>query len=235
MNQHFRDLLDKYPNESSLKLVYKYLYREIISLDMRPGLKLNLAKLAGELNVSRTTVRDAVLLLTDEHLVYKTSDNKFYVSELKTTEMKNIYAARKIIESGAAQILCELITDDQIHIFRSLLEEMKKVIDCVDYEEFSKLDMIFHRNIVTFCENEFVISMYEHISDQINRYINYTSFNDYPKNRSPYMPMILRQHSMIVNSLEHGLPENVTYLIHKHFTDAEKLLLHPQYHLPFRE
>jgi DNA-binding GntR family transcriptional regulator len=202
---------------------------------MRPGVKLNLAKLANELSVSRTTVRDAVLMLTEEHLVNKTSDNKFYISELKTTEMKNIYAARKIIESGAAQILCELITKEQIQIFHSLLDKMYESVNAIDYEEFSRLDMIFHKNIVTYCENEFVISMYEHISDQINRYINYTSFNDYPNKKSPFMPMILRQHSMIIYSLEHGMPENVTYLIHKHFTDAEKLLLHPQYHLPFKE
>jgi DNA-binding GntR family transcriptional regulator len=202
---------------------------------MRPGIKLNLAKLANELSVSRTTVRDAVLMLTEEHLINKTPDNKFYISELKTTEMKNIYAARKMIESGAAQILCELITKEQIQIFHSILDNMHKSINVIDYDEFSKLDMTFHKNIVTFCENEFVILMYDQILDQINRYINYTSFNDYPNNKSPFMPMILRQHSMIVHSLEHGMPENAAYLIHKHFTDAEKLLLHPQYHLPFKE
>ena len=50
MNSQFKDLLNKNPNESSLKLVYKYLYRQIISLSMLPGAKINITKreIAGE-------------------------------------------------------------------------------------------------------------------------------------------------------------------------------------------
>ncbi len=98
MNQRFREIATEFPSESSNKLVYKFLYREIMSLDLKPGTRLNLSQLSKELEVSRTTLRDAVLTLVDENLVEKTHDNKFIVNELKTKEVANLYASRRIIE-----------------------------------------------------------------------------------------------------------------------------------------
>jgi len=204
-----------------------------MSLDLKPGTRLNLNQLSKDLEVSRTTVRDAVLSLVDEHLIEKTSDNKFIVSELKTTEVANLYASRRVIECGAAEILCEVITDGGIQVFNSLLTRMEEAMHASDFDTFSKLDLAFHRNIVTQCNNEFLISMYQNIVDQIRCYLSYTSFIDYPNDRTPFSPIIVRQHRLILRSLEQGIPANVTYLIQKHFSDAEKLILHPDYRLAF--
>lgn len=233
MNARFRDLAKEYPLESYNKLVYKFLYREIMSLDLRPGTKLNLSQLSKDLEVSRTTVRDAVLSLVEENLIEKTRDNKFTVSELKTREVANLYASRRVIECGAAEILCEVITEEGIRIFNSLLNKMEDAMKSSDFDTFSKLDLAFHRNIITQCGNEFLISMYQNITDQIQRYLSYTSFIDYPNDRTPFSPTIIRQHRLILRSLEQGIPANVTYLIQKHFADAEKLILHPDYRLTF--
>lgn len=233
MNQRFREIATEFPSESSNKLVYKFLYREIMSLDLKPGTRLNLSQLSKELEVSRTTLRDAVLTLVDENLVEKTHDNKFIVNELKTKEVANLYASRRIIECGAAEILCEIITEEGIEVFNSLLDQMEQAVKTFDFDLFSKLDQAFHKNIVLQCNNEFLISMYKIIAGHIQRYLNYTSFIDYPKDRTPFSPVIVRQHRLILHSLQQGIPANVTYLIRKHFSDAEKLFLYPDYRLTF--
>ncbi|NLL49724.1 MAG: GntR family transcriptional regulator [Eubacteriaceae bacterium] len=233
MNQRFREIATEFPSESSNKLVHKFLYREIMSLDLKPGTRLNLSQLSKELEVSRTTLRDAVLTLVDENLVEKTHDNKFIVNELKTKEVANLYASRRIIECGAAEILCETITEEGIKVLSSILDQMEQAVKTSDFSLFSKLDLAFHKNIVLQCNNEFLISMYQLIADYIQRYMNYTSFIDYPRDRTPFSPVIVRQHRLILHSLKQGIPANVTYLIRKHFSDAEKLILNPDYRLTF--
>ncbi len=229
MIQSFRELLDKNPAESSLKLVYKYLYREIISLSMPPGAKINHTKIANDLDVSRSTVRDAVLMLAKANLIEQLPNQGFCVSHLNKKEMSDLYTTRKIIESGAAKILCETITKSQIDYFHSLLLDMERTIEETDFETFAQLDCAFHKAIVEFCGIPYIISMYDSIADIILRYIAFTAYT--PQNTKPQTPIMLRHHKMIVTSFEYGMTENVVNLIDKHFNDAEKSLLHPEYHL----
>lgn len=232
MIQNFRELMDNNPTESSLKLVYKYLYREIISLSMPPGAKINHTKIANDLEVSRSTVRDAVLMLVKANLVEQLPNQGFCISHLNKKEMSDLYTTRKIIESGAAKILCETITKPQIEYFDRLIFEMEKAIEENDFETFAQLDCAFHKSIVEFCGIQYIISMYDSIADLIIRYIAFTAYT--PQSTKPQTPIMLRHHKMILTSFEYGMTENVVNLIEKHFNEAEKSLLHPEYHLSFK-
>lgn len=237
MNSQFKDLLNKNPNESSLKLVYKYLYRQIISLSMLPGAKINITKIANELEVSRTTVRDAVSLLAETSLVEPLPNQGFCVKKLNIKEMGELYATRKVIEGGASKILCEKITPEQIHTLHTQLSAMDEALLDHDYELFALLDRTFHQSIVTFCENQFIISAYASISDFIFRYIAYTAYldSDHESNTIPSTPVMLRHHKMIVNAVENGMTDNAAAVIERHFTEAEKSLLQQNYYLNVNE
>ncbi len=237
MNTQFNELLQKNPQESSLKLVYKYLYRQIISLSMLPGSKINITKLANELEVSRTTVRDAIALLADTTLVEPQPNQGFSVKKLNIKEMSELYATRKIIEGGAAKILCEKIIPDQLHTLHTQLAAMEQALFDKDYELFAVLDRTFHQSIVSFCGNRFVISAYDSICDFIFRYIAYTAYlnYDYEHGTIPSTSVMLRHHKMIVNALENGMSDNAAAVIERHFTEAEKSLLQQNYYLNINE
>lgn len=236
MYKAFFDLITKYPSEPIVKLVYKYLYWEIISLRMAPGTKINMAKLAEELDVNRSTVRDAILMLVEDNLVYSQQNQGYYVSYLNIKEMNDMYYARKYIESGAVRILCEIITPPQIRKFKQLLEQMEITTANEDHMQFSALDSKFHELIVEYCGNNYFIKFYKTLVDIIKRYISFTSFtalnSDSTDNMtSTLLPLMIRQHSMIVNSLELGLPDNAVTVLENHFNDAVRLQLHPNYHI----
>lgn len=237
MNPQFQELLTKNPQESSLKLVYKYLYHQIISLAILPGAKINITKIAKELEVSRTTVRDAVSLLVDTTLVEPQPNQGFSVKKLNIKEMSELYATRRIIETGAAKILCEKITPDQIHTLHTQVSAMEQALLENDYELFAVLDCTFHQSIVTFCDNQFVISAYASIFDFIFRYIAYTAYLNYDYDRAtiPSTSIMLRHHKMIALALENGMSDNVATVIDRHFTEAEKSLLQQNYYLNVNE
>ncbi len=236
MKQTFRDFIKKTPFEPIVKLVYKYLYWEIISLKMAPGTKINMAKLAEELDVNRSTVRDAILMLVESNLVNSLPNQGYSVSYLNVKEMNDMYYARKCIESGAVRILCEIITRPQIAKFKELLEQMEITTANEDHMQFSALDCEFHKLIVEYCCNNFLIKFYQEIADIVKRYISYTSyttiFSDSTDNMTcSQLPLLIRQHAMIVNSLELGLPDNAVTVLENHFNDAVRLQLHPDYHI----
>ena len=111
MKHLFRKLIEENPSEPTVKIVYKCLYKNIISLHLLPGSKINLSKISEELNISRTTVRDAAFLLsTNTKLVELRSNQGFFVSNLNIKEMNDVCVSMTIIEVGSAQILCEKIT-----------------------------------------------------------------------------------------------------------------------------
>lgn len=223
MKELLKQLIENNPSESTVKLVYNCLYNEIILLHMLPGSKMNLLKISNELNVSGTTVRDAAMMLLKDGLVKILSNKGFFVSELNIAELRDICAARKIIEPNAAKLLCEKITKEQIDIFNNLLTLMDNTVKKSDYSEYKKLDEAFHRTIINFCGNESIIIMYNGIVDTIKRYALYAAVNLYKKDTS-YIHTSFRQHCNIVKSLENSLIDNIGILLRNHIDSDERVI-----------
>lgn len=224
MKELFKQLIENNPSESTVKLVYKCLYNEIILLHMQPGAKMNLSKISNELNVSGTTVRDAAMMLLKDNLVQMRSNQGFFVSKLNMKEWQDITAARKIIEPNAAKLLCEKITGEQIEIFYDLVALMENCLNKNDYTEYYNLDEVFHKSIVNFCGNEYVIMMYDSIFDYIKRYALYAASYSSNKKDSSKILASIRQHRNIIKSLESTMIDNVEILIKIHIDYCNEMI-----------
>lgn len=77
----------------------------ILSGKIPPGTPLREAALAGELGVSRNTVREAARLLGGEGLVRYQMNRGIVVAEITAADVRDIYAARAAIETTAAGAL----------------------------------------------------------------------------------------------------------------------------------
>lgn len=230
MKQLFKKLIEENSSEPTVKIVYKCLYEEIISLHLLPGSKINLSKISEELNISRTTVRDAAILLsTNTKLVRIHSNQGFFVSNLNMKEMDDICTSMAIIEIGAAQILCQKITQEQITFLIDLTKKMDFYLNENNLYEFAQLEILFHKSIIDLCENKFISTMYNIISDIAERYLSYIA---YIKNKNDFHT-IIRNHNMIINSLENSLITNVELAVKMHCNELKKFFLHPEINLKF--
>ena len=82
--------------------VYSILEDAILTSKLRPGSKLKINKIADELNVSGTPVREAVERLTARGLVLESMINggkykNYYVFDLSEDDIENLFEARKAI------------------------------------------------------------------------------------------------------------------------------------------
>lgn len=220
-------LSEKHPYDSLSRLVSRYLRDKIIKMELKPGEKLNISQLATSLNVSRTTIREALTLLIEMSLVVQHSSSKFSVAELNTYQMFDMYAAREIIEIKAGMLLCESISDEQLNHLEYLARNFDNSLKSKDYIQASESDKEFHRLIVEYCNNTYIKSMYNSIYSIIERYISYSSVALSISEGNPFVSSVINQHLMIVRALETRMPNNVATLLQRHLAVGSKLLSFP--------
>jgi len=226
-------LFEKYPFDSLSQIIYRYLYDQIITLKMQPGLKINVSHLASELNVSRTTIREAVTMLISEGLVHQSSSKKLTITELDTYEMFDVYESRKILELDAAKRLCEYITDKELKLLTKYANDFKKGIEHRDYLATFEADKNYHRLIINSCRNKYIKIMYSSIAGAIDRNLSYGTIVLTKKadDNYPFFAAAINQHFMIIRAFETGMPDNVATLLHRHLEDATKVVSYPGAHL----
>lgn len=135
-------------NDTSLRnKVFQYIQSQIINGAYSPGDVLLETKLADELGVSRTPIREAIWLLEVEGLVETTAKKGAIVLGISNKDVADICAMRQLLEGLAARWATNRLTEGE-------LKELQKIIDLTDFyaqkqntEEIAELDNKFHQLI----------------------------------------------------------------------------------------
>ncbi|GIP36062.1 GntR family transcriptional regulator [Paenibacillus sp. J2TS4] len=168
--------------ETSLlaKQVYNVIRGKIIGGKYSPGEKLDIHKLADEFGVSRSPVKDAINQLVHEGLIEIIPRKGTYVTQLNFTDFIELHDARLMIEMWAAQRVIKTISDDQIHQWGQLVQEMNSLLEInpFPFEIYNNLDMKFHRTLVQWTGNKKVQDIYFALNTHValSRVVYSTSF-----------------------------------------------------------
>lgn len=156
---------------------YELLRDRIIDGRLTPGERLQIARLADELGVSQTPVREALNRLASERLVSLAPYKGFSVTPLLDDDsLRQLFDARRVIELGALATSVHLATHDdhrQLNQFLDKLEDITLAPD-LDVVAFNALDATFHRLTVSTCGNAFLLGAYDDLQAhvQISRHFH---------------------------------------------------------------
>ena len=103
---------------------YLQIRRSILEGGLRPGQRIVEQQLAEALSVSRTPVREALVKLERENLVARIGRG-MAVRTYSSDEVRDIYDLRAHLESYAARIACERITDAELAALERVQEELE--------------------------------------------------------------------------------------------------------------
>jgi DNA-binding GntR family transcriptional regulator len=103
---------------------YSAIRRAILEGTLRPGQRIVEQQLAEMLNVSRTPVREALLKLERENLVARIGRG-MAVRRYSSDEVRDIYSLRAHLESFAARIAAERITEGELVVLAQIQDEME--------------------------------------------------------------------------------------------------------------
>lgn len=127
--------------------VFKYIKSQIINGKYVPGESLVESKLAEELGVSRTPIREAIRLLELEGLVETTPNKGAIVLGISPKDVEDIYAIRILVEGLAARWAAERMGPADKKELKKTLDLMEFFVQKEDLDEVAELDMKFHQII----------------------------------------------------------------------------------------
>jgi DNA-binding GntR family transcriptional regulator len=152
--------------------VYHILRQHIIHQTFAPGQRLQVDELAQQLGVSRTPVKDALMLLAAEGLVKISPRRATYVAELSVEEILETYEVRLALELAAGERLMQHVTPEVLEALERAchaVEEAARSTDNVDGHLQRNFD--FHELFVRSSGNRKLLELYRslHAAIQIAR------------------------------------------------------------------
>lgn len=127
--------------------VFVTIENDILNGKYQPGDSLNESKVANELKVSRTPVREAIRQLELEGLVAYIPNKGAIVKGMSPEDIRDIYDIRIKIEGLAAKRAAENMTPAQLKELKEVVEFEEFYTNKEDTEQILRLDTRFHEII----------------------------------------------------------------------------------------
>ncbi len=139
--------LDAGDKQSLTAQVYKQLRNDILEGRYETGAFLVETKLADELGVSRTPIREALKQLELEDLVVAIPNKGVTVQGISEQDINDIFTIRHLLEGQAAYWAAERVNDEQMNKLTETLALMDMYTERNDATNLARLDSQFHDTI----------------------------------------------------------------------------------------
>lgn len=125
----------------------------ITSGELQPGERLGEIRLARQLGVGQSTLREAFQELEYRGLLTKNDNRGTFVTNLTVELVEEIYAVRMELEPLAAALASGDMTPERIGILHGLLQRMQNSGSADDVNDLLNSDMEFHQAVWRFSGN----------------------------------------------------------------------------------
>lgn len=202
------------PKSESRRLVeyaHSRLRNEIISNRIPANSSISQVKLADELGVSRTPLREALRLLQHEGLAKVEANKKVTIAQVDLEDLDALYAMRIQQESLAVFCAAESATDEDRATSKTHLEAMFAAIQHDDIDAWSSAHRNFHLTMAEGLHERFQSSIARHF-DHGERYRHiYLNWADVNWSQSS------KDHNDIYEAFFEGNAAQVAALVAEHY------------------
>ena len=195
--------------------VYNILEEAILTSALKPGSKLKINKIAEELHVSGTPVREAVEQLTARGLVVESHGSggkykNYFVFDIDDEDIAELFVARKSIESTAAYICAQRNWNVDMPGLEKNLNDFKSAIqDFINGDTVqlaTEFDRRFHVILVESTHNRYLIDMYNSLDKSLNYLSTRTCEFMAAARQKDSLLMLCSQHDAVIHAIKMGFP-----------------------------
>jgi DNA-binding GntR family transcriptional regulator len=147
---------------------YDEIKKRIIFYDLKPGEKIFESDIAKKLKMSRTPVREALLMLENEKLLECTDKLGFIVRKLASNVVSEYFDIRSVIEEFAIPLIVERITPSEMKVLRKNVEEARKSVETVEMHNIIRYETEFHQILYKSTKSEVFIETISHLVDKFH-------------------------------------------------------------------
>jgi len=131
--------------------VAERLRHRIFQRELEPGSWIDETRIADELGISRTPLREALKVLAAEGLVTMKVRRGAYVTEVSEKDLSDIYHLLSLLESDAAGEVAAKATDVQLRELQALHKELEAAMR--NRDRFFQLNERFHLRLLEMADN----------------------------------------------------------------------------------
>ena len=195
------------PDETNSDYAYRLIRRNIMNLYLKPGAVLNEAELSEQLGMSRTPIREALILLKNEGLVDIMPQRGSRVSHISLSLVREGYFMRRILETAIIQEIAGTLSSGQTKAMKNNLElqrqELARNVNELS-DDFFDLDDDMHRMLYEFSNRHHIWSALHGVNSHYDR-VRYLDTAVNGVNQS----VLLENHNTLYCYLLMGIPGNV--------------------------
>lgn len=146
---------------------YHALRQALVDFRFRPGERIREARIASEMALSRTPVREALNRLASEGFVTLVPNRGFFVRALDIDDLLDIHELRAIVESAAFARMCRRADDAQIAALADYWQSVQPAYAAHDADAILEADEGFHMMIARASGNSEIVALLPTINARI--------------------------------------------------------------------
>jgi len=192
--------------------VYGIIKDKIINLELNLGQRIDIQKIAAELGISQTPVREALNRLVKDRLISINPRKGYYVTDISPEDMEEIYDIRRIFEVYALDSAIENIDLYKLKKLKQKMEEeLRGRITRKKRKTKFEIDKQLHLLIVNSSKNKKLKEMYYEIYDFIKIF----------QRMNPGFKETLEEHITLIDTIIKKDTEEAKKLLAVHIENAK--------------
>lgn len=191
--------------------VAELLRQRIFSRELESGSWIDELRIAEELGISRTPLREALKVLAAEGLVTMKVRRGAYVTEVSEQDLRDVYHLLSLLESDAAGVVAATASDLEIAELSALHEQLEAAVDT---EAFFDVNERFHMRLLALANNRWRDQM---VAD-LRKVLKLNRHNSLLK--TGRIAESLAEHRAIMQALQARDAPNTTARMREHFANG---------------
>lgn len=210
----------KISKQPSLRqIVYEKLKDAILTGALAQGTRIYESRLAEEMGISRTPVREALHILERETLIFSIDKVGYEVKDIDKEDLEEISEIRKTVETLALKEAIKHLDIEEIRKLENNLHRSEKILKNQKPGLFVVLDAEFHSILCSMSGRNRLIRMADTLRKEMQR------FRSHARSLEPLAEASLNYHKKIVHFLKESDYRNASKILANHIDQVKKEIL----------
>jgi DNA-binding GntR family transcriptional regulator len=190
--------------------VREYLQQQIVTNVFTPGMRLSENELSGSLGISRQPVREALIRLSEHHLVRALPQRGTEVTRISLSFAISGRFIREAVESAIVERVASRAADLDFALLQDLLAAQRRAAGADDHRRFLMLDDQFHRELARLAGQEMAWRTLGSIKLHMDR-VRHLSLED-----ATSILRLVEQHEAVFEAMRKGDTANAVAAMKAH-------------------
>lgn len=206
---------------------YEEIYRKIITLEYKPGQRLEEKQLVEDLGIGRTPIREGLLRLATDLMVESHPNKGFVVRPITLQNTKAVFEALKILELGAADLAVRQDVDKRLPLMARANEAVKTAIAHMDVLGLVEANYDFHLHFARCSNNGYLVRALHEAWCETNRlaFLSYGNEIDPSKSLNDHYESVVSQHEDVMAFLGARDETRLKETLREHIQDFQQRII----------